>query len=191
MNNGDSLTKRLRLFMKGDTAIVDSLVREIMPELYRVAASHLKNERYIAPLTRTELVNEFWLKYLKQGGFEINDRGHFFVLVSRIMRQVLVDMARNRLAQIRGSGEAPRSLEESGSLSQSATPDDRGLVEIGILMDRLQAVQPDAAHVVDMHYFAGFTFEEIAEKTGLTPKQVRVRWERGRKWLARMLRSGK
>ena len=51
MNNGDSLTKRLRLFMKGDTAVVDSLVREIMPELYRVAASHLKNERYIAPLT--------------------------------------------------------------------------------------------------------------------------------------------
>src|SRR5580658_7258761 len=111
VTNDDSLTKRLRFFMKGDSAAVDSLVREIMPELRNVAARHLKNERYIAPVTRTELVNEFWIRYLKQGAFEINDRAHFFVLVSAVMRQVLVDMVRKRLAAIRGNGEPPLPLE--------------------------------------------------------------------------------
>ena len=187
MAGKDSLTNRLRLFLQGDSTAVDSVVREIMPEIYRVAARHVNNERYIAPLTRTELINEFWVRYLKQGGFQINDRAHFFVLVSNVMRQVLVDMARKRLAARRGDGAVPLSLDESGAMSQSSVDDDAQIVEIGILMDRLQESDPDAAASVDMHYFAGFTFEEAAEKTGLTVKQVRRRWDRGRKFLGRAL----
>jgi DNA-directed RNA polymerase specialized sigma24 family protein len=63
------------------------------------------------------------------------------------------------------------------------------IVEIGILMDRLDAKDPDAARMADMHYFAGFTLEEIAQETGLTLKQVRTRWERGLKCLKRMLHA--
>ena len=62
------------------------------------------------------------------------------------------------------------------------------IIEIGLLMERLDAKYPDCARVVDMHYFSGFTLEEIAQKTGLTTKQVRLRWERGLKWLKRNLR---
>jgi len=63
------------------------------------------------------------------------------------------------------------------------------IVEIGILMDQLGAELPDCACVVDMHYFAGFTLEEIAAETRLTVKQVRGRWEKGLKWLKRRLRN--
>jgi RNA polymerase sigma factor (sigma-70 family) len=55
------------------------------------------------------------------------------------------------------------------------------------MMDRLEVEDPDAARMVDMHYFSGFTLAEIAQEIGLTPKQVRVRWERGMKRLRRML----
>jgi DNA-directed RNA polymerase specialized sigma24 family protein len=56
-------------------------------------------------------------------------------------------------------------------------------------MDRLEAKDADAARMVDMHYFSGFTLEEIAEETGLTVRQLRSRWEKGRKWLKRMLQA--
>ena len=68
--------------------------------------------------------------------------------------------------------------------------DAQQIVEIGILMERLEGQDPDAARVVDMHYFTGFTLEEIATETGLTFRQVRSRWERGQAWLKRMLRKG-
>jgi DNA-directed RNA polymerase specialized sigma24 family protein len=64
-----------------------------------------------------------------------------------------------------------------------AAPDHASLVEMGMLMDRLDEEQPESARVVDMHYFAGFTLEEIAENTGLTLRQVRHRWAKGRDWL--------
>jgi RNA polymerase sigma factor (sigma-70 family) len=61
--------------------------------------------------------------------------------------------------------------------------------EIGILMERLEAEDPDAARMVDMHYFSGFTLDEIAREMGLTRKQVRLRWERGMRWLRKTLQS--
>ena len=79
------------------------------------------------------------------------------------------------------------TLEESGALLNSPMGDAQQIVEIGILMERLEAKDPEAARMVDMHYFSGFTLEEIAGKTGLTQKQARYRWERGLKWLKKML----
>ena len=67
--------------------------------------------------------------------------------------------------------------------------DAQQIVEIGLLMERLEAKDPDAARMVDMHYFSGFTLEEIAQETGLTVRQVRSRWEKGMKWLKRMLQA--
>ncbi len=75
------------------------------------------------------------------------------------------------------------SLNEdvSGVIAQSASPE--AFVQIGILMDRLEKRNPQTARIVDLHYFVGFTLEEIAEITGLTFRQVRHRWEAGRDWL--------
>ena len=78
-------------------------------------------------------------------------------------------------------------IEGSGALLKTPIQDAEQIVEIGILMERLEAKDPEAARMVDMHYFSGFTLEEIAGKTGLTQKQARYRWERGLKWLKKML----
>ena len=87
------------------------------------------------------------------------------------------------------AGETTLSLDEPGALLGTPIGDAQQIVEIGILMERLEEKDPDAARMVDMHYFSGFTLEEIAKETGLTFRQVRSRWERGMKWLKRMLHA--
>jgi RNA polymerase sigma factor (TIGR02999 family) len=189
MGNNATLTERLQLFMRGNMAAADALLTEVLPKLRDIALRELKRERPGAALSKTELVNELWLGHLSKGGWEIRNRGHFFALASLATRRVLVDMARKRLAVRRGGREPVVSLDESGTLLKTSTGDAQQIVEIGILMERLDAKDPEAARIVDMHYFSGFTLEEIAANTGFTPKQVRSRWERGMKWLKRMLRA--
>ena len=189
MASNASLTKRLQLFMQGDSTVADSLLDEVLPQLHEIAVRELRRERYMAPLSKTELIHEVWISSLSKGGWEIRDQGHFYALISLAMRRVLVDLARKRLAMRRGGGETMLPIEGSGALLKTPIQDAEQIVEIGILMERLEAKDPEAARMVDMHYFSGFTLEEIAAKTGLTLKQVRSRWERGLNWLKRILRS--
>jgi len=93
-----SLTEQLQLFMRGDVSFADALIKELTPKLREIAQRSLRRERYMAPLSPTELINEFWVSSFSSGGFRIEDRGHFFAVASRIMRNTLVDMARKRLA---------------------------------------------------------------------------------------------
>ena len=184
-----SLTERLNLFMQGNQSVVDALLREVLPKLHEIAVRELKRERYMAPLSKTELINELWVRSLSKGGWQIHDQGHFYALASLAMRRVLVDLARQRLAARRGSGEAAVPLDDTPALLGATMHDAQQIVEIGMLMARLEHKNPDAARVVDMHYFSGFTLEEIAQETGLTVRQVRSRWEKGIKWLKRMLQA--
>lgn len=184
-----SLTERLQSFMQGDSSVVDSLLREVLPRLHEIAARELKRERYLAPLSKTELIHEVWLRNLSKGGWLVRDLGHFYALASLAMRHVLVDLARNRIAPRRGGSDATLPLNEAAAASGVPAREAQQIVEIGIAMERLEASDPDAARMVDMIYFAGFTLEETAKETGLTFRQVRSRWERGRDWLKKNLQS--
>jgi len=189
MSTGSSLTERLQSFMAGDSDVTESLLREVLPKLHQIAARELKKERYFAPLSKTELIHEVWLRNLSKGGWTVRDRGHFYALASLAMRRVLVDLARQRLAQRRGGYEAAIPLAEAGDDGGTTHREAQQIVEIGIAMERLEAADPDAARMVDMIYIAGFTLEETAQETGLTFRQVRSRWERGRDKLKRLLRG--
>jgi len=175
--------------MDGDTSVTDSLLREVLPKLHAIAARELKRERYMAPVSKTELIHEIWIQNLSKGGWTIQNQGHFYALASLAMRRILVDLARKRLAARRGGGET--SVVPLEKVSSLATPaqEAQQIVEIGILMEQLEERDPDAARIVDMHYFSGFTLEEIASETGLSLRQVRSRWERGQQWLKKMLRG--
>jgi len=182
-----SLTQQLQSFSEGDREIAELILREVLPTLHQIAARELRRERYLSPLSPTELINEVWLRSLHKGGWQINSREHFYAIAALAMRRVLIDFARQRLAQRRGDGEKPQSLEQSPSLdlaSEHVQPSDaESIVQIGVLMERLEKAMPDAARIVDMHYFTGFTLQEISDVTGLTFRQVRHLWEKGRDWL--------
>jgi RNA polymerase sigma factor (TIGR02999 family) len=188
MSASVSLTEQIRLYMQGDPTATDALLREVLPKLHEIAVRELKRERYMAPLSKTELIHEIWLSSLSRGGWQIRDRGHFFALACLAMRRVLVSLARKRLAERRGGGESVLPLDAAGPRG-SAAADAQQIVEIGIAMERLEADDPEAARVVDMHYFTGATLDEIAKETGLTFRQVRSRWERGRRALKNLLRG--
>jgi RNA polymerase sigma factor (TIGR02999 family) len=175
--------------MRGDATAADALLREVLPKLHEIAVRELRKERYFAPLSKTELIHEVWLRSLSKGRWQVRDRGHFFALASLAMRRILVDLARSRLTDRRGAGAATLPLDEIGPVLGTSLDHAQQIVVIGDLMDRLEVKDPDAARVIDMHYFSGFTLEEIAAETGLTVKQVRWRWERGLKWLKRAMRA--
>jgi RNA polymerase sigma factor (TIGR02999 family) len=174
--------------MQGDSAATDALLREILPKLHEIAVRELRRERYVAPLSKTELIHEIWLSSISRGNWQIRDRGHFFALACLAMRRVLVDLARKRLADRRGGGETTLPLDDAAPMARHER-DAQQIVEIGIAMERLEAVDPEAARVVDMHYFTGATLEEIAKETGFTFRQARYRWERGRRALKALLRG--
>src|ERR1035437_3528305 len=104
-----SLTERLNLFMQGNQSVVDALLREVLPKLHEIAVRELKRERYMAPLSKTELIHEVWLTSLSKGGWQIRDQGHFYALASLAMGRVLVARARKRLAlRARFGGPGPQ-----------------------------------------------------------------------------------
>ena len=177
------LTEQLRRYSGGDLEVAEAVLREVLPKLHQIAARELHRERYLAPLSPTELINEVWIRSLGKGGWQITSRQHFYAIAALAMRRVLVDFARSRLAQRRGDGQALSSLDSIPLNRQAEATDLEGMVRIGLLMDQLEKTNMEAARIVDMHYFAGFTFDEIAEITELSFRQVRHRWEKGRDWL--------
>lgn len=179
-----SLTEQLQAFSAGDRSAAEGILREILPRLHQVAARHLSKERAPAPVSPTELINEVWLRHIHKGGWQIRNRDHFYAIAGRAMRQVLVEMARNRLALKRSAAGSGEMCAEEHVMESAADPGSAAqLVEIGLLMEKLGLAEPKSLPVVDMHYFVGFSFEEIAEITGLSPRQVRHLWVKGRDWL--------
>ena len=176
-----SLTEQLQRFSGGDRAIAETVLRQVLPELYRIAVRALGRDREEL-FSPTELINEIWLRTLRKGGWQIHSRQHFYAIAALAMRQALVDFARFQKAKRRGGKQKPLSLDEHTSVS-SETADPESVIQIGILMDQMELRNPESARIVDLHYFAGFTLEEIADITGMTFRQVRHRWEQGRDWL--------
>jgi DNA-directed RNA polymerase specialized sigma24 family protein len=105
------------------------------------------------------------------------------------MSYVLTDAARKRLSHIRGMGAEHICLEEGALEVRSSAPDAEQVLAIGMLMETLKDVNPSVALVVHLHYIVGFDLEEVAAETGLSLRQVRHRWHKGKAWLATRLLS--
>jgi RNA polymerase sigma factor (TIGR02999 family) len=177
------LTEQLRRYSAGDRDIAEAVLREVLPRLHQIAVRELNRERFMAPLDPTELIHEVWMKNIRKGGWKLESREHFYAIAGQAMRWVLVDFARSRLAQRRGDGQPTTPLDFAPAMADASTANLEATVQIGILMEKLAKANPAAARIVDLHYFAGFTLEEIAEITGLSARQARHQWKKGRDWL--------
>jgi RNA polymerase sigma factor (TIGR02999 family) len=164
------ITALLRQFQLGDRNAWDRLSERTYPELRRIAEAHFRNESPGHVLQPTALVNEVWLKFLALNAVQLNDRIHFFSLCSRLMRQILVDNARRRLAHER----AVTALDDRAA---------EGTVDLDLALGKLEALQPRAGKVVEMRYFSGLSIEEIAEALGVSAVTVKRDWIAARAWL--------
>ncbi len=200
MNDPDPgrITHLLCAWSAGDGAALDQLMPLVYGELRRLAQAHLRRERPGHTLQRTVLVHEAFLRLVNQRDVQWQGRSHFMGLASRLMRRILVDHARARLAVKRGDGAAHVSLEEA--FGNAGEPDHdaeaalaaaRGegvdLVALDDALSRLEALDPQQAQVVELRFFGGLTVEETAEALGISTATVKREWAVARAWLHRAL----
>jgi len=167
----------------------DTLDR-LMPVVYeqlRVIARHQLSMRPGGgTLSTTGLVHEAYLKLVDQSRVAWRDRGHFFALASVAMRHLLVDPAKARLTQKR-EGALQRVTLDDEQIAGDDQPE--GLLDINDALDRLAAVEPRLACVVECRFFGGLTDEETAEALGVTTRTVQRDWTKARMLLRRALSS--
>jgi RNA polymerase sigma factor (TIGR02999 family) len=159
-------------------------------ELRAIAHRQLARERSGASLQTTALVHEAWLRLVDDARVTSRGKAYFFAAASRAMRQVLVDQARRRRSRKRGGGWEAVSL--SSSLGGSDEVDELAgdLLTLDDALERLAAVNPRHARVVECRFFAGMSVEETAEALDVSPRTVKNDWSLSRAWLYRQLRDG-
>jgi len=164
---------------------VDRLVAALYEDLERLARSKLRSERADHTLDTVALVNEAYLKLADHTRVEWRSRGHFLAVAAVSMRRILVDYAKARNADRRGGGKAVSvTLEPDVVAGPSAGVDRIDLLELENSLTRLEGFNPRGARVVQYRFFAGLTYEEIAEIMGLSVPTVRRSWAVARAWLA-------
>lgn len=172
----------LQQAQSGDPAALQRAFAEVYGELRRLAHGQLAGQ-YGRTLETTGLVHE---AYLRLAGHHapINDRGHFFALAARVMRQVIVDFARERLAAKRGGGERGIPLEDvdPGELKQA-----EDMIALDDVLQELARGEPRQAQVVECRYFAGLTEPETAEALSISERSVQRDWQQARAWLRERL----
>lgn len=178
----------LRLWRAGDDGALHHLLPRVYEELRRVARRHLRNERADHTLQTTALIHEAYLRLMEQGPRDVQNRCQFVALTSHLMRQILVDHARERLAQKRQGG---CRIELSEELAVSE-PREVDVLAVDDALSRLAGLDPQQARVVELRYFGGLSIRETSEALGVSEATVKRDWATARAWLHReMSRSAR
>jgi RNA polymerase sigma-70 factor, ECF subfamily len=184
------VTQLLLGWSGGDRSASEQLMAAVYAELHAQAARAMGREIPEHTLQATALVNEAYLRLIDQRRVEWRNRAHFFGVAAQLMRRILVDHARGRDAAKRGGGVRPVTLGHADAAGD-ATPDEGG-VDVLVLHDaleRLAAIDPRQARVVELRYFGGMNIEDTAEALDLSPATVKREWAVARAWLRRELRA--
>ncbi|HTX25285.1 MAG TPA: sigma-70 family RNA polymerase sigma factor [Steroidobacteraceae bacterium] len=178
-------TELFRRWRAGDDAALDRLLPLVYDELRRIAQRHLRGERADHTLQTTALIHEAYLRLIEQPPRNVGSRCHFVAVASHLMRQILVDHARERLALKRQGG---RRITLSDDLVASQ-PMDVDLLAVNDALDRLAQLDAQQARVVELRYFGGLSIEETAEALGISEATVKRDWTTARAWLHREMRQ--
>jgi len=182
----DRVTQLLQEWSQGDDGALAALTPLVYDELRRLAHHYMKGERPDHTLQTTALVNEAYLRLADQTASNWQSRAHFFAVAARAMRQILVSYARSNRAQKRGGGVARIELDESAILSPEQSKE---IVDLHEALGRLESVDSRKARVVELKYFGGLNYDEIAEVLKIARVTVRRDWEFAKLWLYTELHS--
>lgn len=183
----DDVTALLLAWGQGEQAALDRLLPLVHEELRRVARRHMAGERDGHTLQPTALVNEAYLRLVDLKRIQWQNRAHFFAIAARIMRRVLVDLARGKGYQKRGGGAQQVTFIESRS---PAKEPEYELIALDDALDTLAKLHERKSRVVELRYFAGLTVEETAEALGVSRLTVIRDWQFSKDWLKREIRRG-
>jgi RNA polymerase sigma-70 factor (ECF subfamily) len=174
------ITRLLRELQTGNRSAESTLMEAVYPDLKRIAARYLRDERRGHTLQPTALVHEAWLQLLGQTERDWTNRSHFFAIASQLMRRIMVDYARKKKARKRGGGLQRVELTDALAIS------DDGLEQILLIdaaLKRLAAWDPRQCRVVELRFFGGLSEDEVAQVLGVASRTVKRDWTVARAWL--------
>ncbi|KAF1685956.1 MULTISPECIES: ECF-type sigma factor [Pseudoxanthomonas] len=178
----EEITGLLARARNGERQPLAEVFQALYAELHRIAVARVGGSG--ATITPTVLVNELYLRLASGGLPELADRRHFFVAAAQAMRWILVDHARRAAADKRGGGLAGITLDEG--LVDGADADTR-ILALHEGLEALEQIDPQRRQVVELRYFAGMGFAEIAELLGCSERTAKREWERARAFLHTLL----
>ena len=180
------VTRLLARWKDGDEAALQQLVPIVHEELRRLARRQMARERPDHTLQPTALVNEAYLRLVNLKQMQWQDRAHFFAMGARLMRRILVDVARSRGYQKRGGGAKQVSFTESLEVADGRSTD---VVAINDALEALAHIDERKSRVVEMRFFGGLSVEETAEVLNVSRETVKRDWTFAKMWLLRHLRK--
>jgi RNA polymerase sigma factor (TIGR02999 family) len=181
------VTELLLAWNRGDQDALDRLIPLVHDELHRLAKRFMRREAPGQTLQTTALVNEVYLRLVDASRVGWQNRAHFFGIASRLMRQVLVDIARSRNALKRGGAARRVSLDQALELGEEQDVD---LIALDQLLATLAALDERKGQVVELRFFGGLSVEETAVALGVSPETVMRDWKFAKTWLLRELNGG-
>ena len=174
------VTQLLQQWSHGDGSALAELTPLVYEELRRLAHHFMEGQRTDHTLQTTALVNEAYLRLADQNNPSWQNRAHFFAVAARAMRQIVVDYARSQQSQKRGGGLLRIELDEAAIVSPAESKE---IVDLHEALERLATLDSRKAQVVELKYFGGLNYEEIAEVLKIARMTVRRDWEFARLWL--------
>jgi RNA polymerase sigma factor (TIGR02999 family) len=178
------VTQLLQAWSQGDQNALEKLMPLVYGELHRLARRYMANERPDHTLQVTALVNEAYLRLVDARQVPWQNRAHFFAVSARVMRRLLVDLARSRQYRKR-EGEARKvPLDDVLAIAQERAPD---LVALDDALAALAAIDPRRSQIVELRFFGGLSVEETADVLKVSPRTVLREWSLAQAWLYREL----
>jgi RNA polymerase sigma factor (TIGR02999 family) len=187
-SSGD-ITALLGQWQGGSQSALDQLTPLVYRELRRLAQSYLRRERPGHTLQGTALVHEAYLRLVDQRQVQWRDRSHFFALSAELIRRILVDHARSKMAEKRGGDQVKLSLEEG---MDAPVPGDLDLIALDDALQVLARTDFQQSRIIELRYFAGLSIEETADVLHISPATVKRDWVIAKAFLKREMlrRSG-
>lgn len=177
-------TLLLRAWAGGDRAALDQLTPRVYEELRRIAGALMKAEQPGRTMQATALVHEAYLKLIDVTSVDWQHRAHFFAVSGKIMRHILLDGARKRVASKRGGGAVALNLDETIDVGSWRA---REMIQLDDALTALQQIDPRKAEVIELRFFAGLSVAETAEVLRISEDTVLRDWRLARAWLSNEL----
>jgi RNA polymerase sigma factor (TIGR02999 family) len=185
VDNKPSLTSLMAAAERGEVSAADALFSALYAELHRLAKSQLSRQGAQMSLGATTLLHQAYIEIAERDALSFPDRARFMGYAARVMRGLIIDHARNRRAQKRGG-----QFEITSVGAEVEDPvDDRKLSRISEALDELAKAEPSLAEIVDLRFFCGFTFAEIAAMKGISERTTQRHWEKARIYLHNSVRA--
>jgi RNA polymerase sigma factor (TIGR02999 family) len=184
--SSERVSKLLLNWGQGDQGAREALIPLVYEELRRLARRYLRRERPDHTLQSAALVNEAYLRLIRQEHPQWQNRAHFFGVAAQLMRHILVDHARNRAAAKRGAGAPRLTLDPDIALPRERDVD---LIALDDALNQLAALDPQQSRLVELRFFGGLSIEETSVVLGVSPATVKREWATARAWLQREMRN--